>query len=254
MRRRPGPDPHRHRRGRGPPAPGDHVAGSATRRRRLRVAAADGVAGPGGPRRGRPGPLARPELGCPRPVALGRGGDVGPGPRDTAEPQPTSRRSASVPSQVPEPLAFGTPLGLLRAEVVAQLGLRARIPVVAGVNDGTASMLGAGLVAPGDAVDTGGASGGLAVLADRAISLPGLYSAPGAAAGAMGGGRRHGGPRVRPSTGCGRRCSGIRSTPRPCSRRRRWSSPARAGSCSCRTWRANGRRCSTRRHGARSSG
>lgn len=82
------------------------------------------------------------------------------------------------PAQVPAPLPFGTPLGLLRAEVVAQLGLRTRIPVVAGVNDGTASMLGAGLVAPGDAVDTGGASGGLAVLADRAISLPGMFSAP----------------------------------------------------------------------------
>ena len=82
------------------------------------------------------------------------------------------------PAQVPEPLPFGTPLGLLRAEVAAQLGLRTRIPVVAGVNDGTASMLGAGLVAAGDAVDTGGASGGLAVLADRAIELPGMFSAP----------------------------------------------------------------------------
>ena len=49
---------------------------------------------------------------------------------------------------------------------------------MAGVNDGTASMLGAGLLAPGDAVDTGGASGGLAVLADRAIALPGMFSAP----------------------------------------------------------------------------
>ena len=82
------------------------------------------------------------------------------------------------PAQVPEPLPFGTPLGLLRAGVATQLGLRSRVPVVAGVNDGTASMLGAGLIAAGDAVDTGGASGGLAVLADRAISLPGMYSAP----------------------------------------------------------------------------
>ena len=82
------------------------------------------------------------------------------------------------PAQVPEALAFGTPLGLLRAELVAELGLRTRVPVVAGVNDGTASMLGAGLLSPGDAVDTGGASGGLAVLADRAIPLPGMYSAP----------------------------------------------------------------------------
>jgi sugar (pentulose or hexulose) kinase len=95
-------------------------------------------------------------------------------PRNAAELEAIGIR----PAQVPEPLPFGTPLGLLRTEVVAQLGLRSRIPVVSGVNDGTASMLGAGLILPGDAVDTGGASGGLAVLADRAIALPGLYSAP----------------------------------------------------------------------------
>jgi len=57
-------------------------------------------------------------------------------------------------------------------------GLRAGIPVVAGVNDGMASVLGAGLVTPGDAVDTGGTSGGIAICADRPLDLPGVYSAP----------------------------------------------------------------------------
>jgi sugar (pentulose or hexulose) kinase len=49
---------------------------------------------------------------------------------------------------------------------------------VAGVNDGMASVLGAGLREPGDAVDTGGTSGGIAICADRPLALPGLYSAP----------------------------------------------------------------------------
>ena len=38
---------------------------------------------------------------------------------------------------------------------------------MAGVNDGTGSMLGAGLRLPGDAVDTGGTSGGIGIYADR---------------------------------------------------------------------------------------
>jgi xylulokinase len=50
--------------------------------------------------------------------------------------------------------------------------------VIAGVNDGTASMLGAGLRDPGDAVDTGGTSGGIGIYADRPISIPGLFAAP----------------------------------------------------------------------------
>ena len=132
------------------------------------------------------------------------------------------------PSQQPEPLAFGSPLGLLRAEVVAQLGLRARVPVVAGVNDGTASMLGAGLVAPGDAVDTGGASGGLAVLADRAISLPGPVLGAGAVAGAMGGGRRDGGARCVRRLAAGVGAPG-RSTPRPCSQEASMVEPGAGG-------------------------
>jgi xylulokinase len=58
------------------------------------------------------------------------------------------------------------------------MALPAGIPVVAGVNDGMASVLGAGLRTPGDAVDTGGASGGIAICADRPLTLPGVYSAP----------------------------------------------------------------------------
>ncbi len=81
-------------------------------------------------------------------------------------------------SQVPPSRPVGSPLGGLRAMAAAALGLRAGTPVISGVNDGAASMLGAGLLDPGDAVDTGGTSGGLAIYADRAVQVPGLYCAP----------------------------------------------------------------------------
>jgi xylulokinase len=83
-----------------------------------------------------------------------------------------------LPSQVAEPRPVGSVLGSLRPIVAAALGLRAGTPVICGVNDGAASMLGAGLLGPGDAVDTGGASGGIAIYADREVRVPGLYCAP----------------------------------------------------------------------------
>jgi xylulokinase len=92
---------------------------------------------------------------------------------------PEALEAAGVrPSQVPQPLPFGQPLGWLRAEAAGALGLRPGIPVIAGVNDGTGSMLGAGLRLPGDAVDTGGTSGGIGIYTDRAVEVPGLFVAP----------------------------------------------------------------------------
>ena len=79
---------------------------------------------------------------------------------------------------VPPALAFGSRLGTLRAAAAEAMGLRAGIPVIAGVNDGTASMLGAGLRAPGDAVDTGGTSGGIGIYADRPVHVEGAFLAP----------------------------------------------------------------------------
>ena len=83
-----------------------------------------------------------------------------------------------LPSQVPAARRVGSVLGSLRPIVGAALGLRPGTPVVCGVNDGAASMLGAGLLDPGDAVDTGGASGGIAIYANRAVRVEGLYCAP----------------------------------------------------------------------------
>jgi xylulokinase len=75
-------------------------------------------------------------------------------------------------------LAYGSRLGSLRSAAADALGLRPGIPVVAGVNDGTASMLGAGLRAAGDAVDTGGTSGGIGIYADRPVEAPRAFLAP----------------------------------------------------------------------------
>lgn len=83
-----------------------------------------------------------------------------------------------LPSKLADVQPVGSLLGGLRPIVAAALGLRAGTPVVCGVNDGAASMLGAGLLAAGDAVDTGGASGGIAIYADHEVRVTGLYCAP----------------------------------------------------------------------------
>jgi xylulokinase len=82
------------------------------------------------------------------------------------------------PAAVPAALAFGSRLGSLRPDVAGLLGLPPGTPVIAGVNDGTASMLGAGLLHAGDAVDTGGTSGGIGIYADRPVELQGAFLAP----------------------------------------------------------------------------
>ena len=94
-------------------------------------------------------------------------------------------------------------------------------------------MLGAGLLAAGDAVDTGGTSGGLGIYADRPVEVPGLFAAPApipgrwvvggamAALGAVG--------RLAARAGAGRAMVRRRAP-----RRRRVRSPrARTGWCSC---------------------
>lgn len=81
-------------------------------------------------------------------------------------------------NRVPVALQFGARLGSLRAVVAEAFGLPPGLPVIAGVNDGTSSILGAGLHAAGEAVDTGGTSGGLGIYADGPVSLPGVFCAP----------------------------------------------------------------------------
>jgi xylulokinase len=79
--------------------------------------------------------------------------------------------------RIPPAAAAGSVLGRLLAAPAAELGLPPGIPVVAGMADAHASFLGAGLLEPGDAIDTGGTSGGFAVYTDRPIDIPGVFGA-----------------------------------------------------------------------------
>jgi xylulokinase len=80
--------------------------------------------------------------------------------------------------RLPAVVETGSTAGALSTSAAADLGLAAGIPVVAGTNDAFASFLGAGLLDRGDAVDTGGTSGGLAVYWDTPVDVPGSWVAP----------------------------------------------------------------------------
>jgi xylulokinase len=74
--------------------------------------------------------------------------------------------------RLPPVVEAGSIVGRLTAEAAGALGLATGLPVVAGMVDSFASFHGAGLLDAGDAVDTGGTSGGLAVYWDRAVDVP----------------------------------------------------------------------------------
>ena len=82
------------------------------------------------------------------------------------------------PARFGRAVEWATQVGVTLAGPSAELGIPAGTPVVAGGNDALASFHGAGLVDPGDAVDTGGTSGGLGVYWDRELDIPGTYRAP----------------------------------------------------------------------------
>jgi xylulokinase len=93
---------------------------------------------------------------------------------DPADVAPSAIRTDRLPPVV----ASGALLGRLLDGPAAELGLPAGCPVVAGMVDAYASFFGAGLLEPGDAVDTGGTSGGVAVYAARPLDLAGTFCAP----------------------------------------------------------------------------
>ncbi len=74
--------------------------------------------------------------------------------------------------RLPAVIGTGAMLGELLPAVAAELGLAPGTPVIAGTVDSFASFHGAGLLDPGDAVDTGGTSGGLAVYWDSPPVVP----------------------------------------------------------------------------------
>ena len=86
-------------------------------------------------------------------------------------------RTGLAVDRIPPRIAAGTVLGPLLVGPAAELGLEPGTPVVAGMADAHASFLGAGLLEPGDAIDTGGTSGGFAVYTDRPVELPGVFGA-----------------------------------------------------------------------------
>jgi xylulokinase len=86
-------------------------------------------------------------------------------------------------SKVAPPIAAGEPLGGLTSEAAPSLGLTAGIPVIAGVVDAFASIHGAGLVAPGDAIDVGGAAGGFGVYWSKPVEARGAFCTPAPLAG-----------------------------------------------------------------------
>jgi xylulokinase len=91
----------------------------------------------------------------------------------------TEARAAGLDERIaPPPARAGSVIGRLRAAPAAELGLPLDLPVVAGANDAIATFLGAGLTAPGQAIDTGGTSGGFGLYVEGHAAAPPLWTGP----------------------------------------------------------------------------
>ncbi len=78
----------------------------------------------------------------------------------------------------PPAVRAGSIVGGLLDGPATELGLPAGLPVVAGANDAIATFLGAGLTAPGQAIDTGGTSGGFGLYVAGPVAAPPLWTGP----------------------------------------------------------------------------
>ena len=87
------------------------------------------------------------------------------------------------PAKFPRELVMGQVVGGVRPEIAQELGLEPGVVVSGGVNDSTATVLGAGLLKKGIALDLGGTSGGLALAWDRPLREDGLTAWPAPARG-----------------------------------------------------------------------
>lgn len=81
-------------------------------------------------------------------------------------------------ARLPPQIAWGEVGGYLRPTVAEALGLPPGLPVAGGVNDATASMLGAAILTRGRAIDTGGTSGGFGLCWDERLVGEGIVSWP----------------------------------------------------------------------------
>lgn len=86
-------------------------------------------------------------------------------------------------AKFPREIVMGQPVGGVRADAAAECGLEPGVVVAGGVNDATATVLGAGLVRRGLALDLGGTSGGIALAWDRPLLEKGLTAWPAPAPG-----------------------------------------------------------------------
>jgi xylulokinase len=86
-------------------------------------------------------------------------------------------------AKFPREIVMGQPVGGVRGDAAADLGLEPDVVVAGGVNDSTATVLGAGLVRRGLALDMGGTSGGIALAWDRPLRENGLTAWPAPAPG-----------------------------------------------------------------------
>jgi xylulokinase len=89
----------------------------------------------------------------------------------------TLRAGGADPARFGRAVEWATAVGRTLPGPSVELGIPAGTPVVAGGNDALAAFHGAGLVDAGDAVDTGGTSGGLGVYWDEQLDIPGTYRA-----------------------------------------------------------------------------
>jgi xylulokinase len=80
--------------------------------------------------------------------------------------------------RIPEAVVSGTVVGSVTGDASAALGIPRGTPVVAGMVDAFASFHGAGLLDAGDAIDTGGVSGGFGVYWPSPVDAPGSFCTP----------------------------------------------------------------------------
>jgi len=81
-------------------------------------------------------------------------------------------------AKIAHPVGPGEVVSGLLPTAASALGLAAGVPVVGGVVDAFASFHGAGLLAPGDAIDTGGGSGGFGVYWHEPVDAAGSFCTP----------------------------------------------------------------------------
>ena len=93
-------------------------------------------------------------------------------------PAEAVRAAGLDPGKFPAPVRAGDRVGGLLPTVAAELGLPAGLPVAAGMVDAYASLHGARMLAPGDAIDVGGAAGGFGLYWDRPLDARGSFTAP----------------------------------------------------------------------------